>query len=374
MATRAEQLAAVLEPNARLVAPDKALRGALDAVVSAGLVTTTTARVFRCFDTTEDGPVFEPEHRTCTAWVQLPDGHDDQLAWNEDAGVIACPSCEREHYPLRHGRRSVERVTIALTDTGCVAWMGARLRELDADARRLPSGCGWRLVVDQDEVSVVWLDRSLDTRLVTRAFATSGTTLYVTTEPRRWSARFRDDPALAPMPLSAWFVDGNRALVEALRSRRDGPMLLREPALRPWAVDRSPEATVLVQPLGARLLVVEARRATLDGVEVLGADAPGLLPVLRVLVARWREDLADGKAPEAHCAWTPDEIRVELARDTSDAPKLDTIRRQITRLRAGIAERYRREATLPIDEDAVVEHVAGGGYRLNPGLLARVAT
>ncbi len=253
--------------------------------------------------------------------------------------------------------------------------MDERLSALDPEARPLRGAIGWRLLLDDDEVALVWLDQSQDSRATTRAFGAAQTTVYVTTEPRMWSARFRDEPNVVVLRLADWLVRGDSVLLEAERQAAGRPLFVCEPGLRPWARVRSPEPLVVAEPMGARVLVVEETRATVDGVEVLGRDARGVLPLLGFLVDRWREDIADAKAPDAHCTWSPEDMLAGV-RDTgasaTDSPA--TARRQVSRLRAGIVRRYLEATGVTLEEDAVVQNVAGQGYRIHPtAVVARRA-
>lgn len=106
----------------------------------------------------------------------------------------------------------------------------------------------------------------------------------------------------------------------------------------------------------------------------LAGSAPGpVLPVLRFLVDRWREDLADGKEPDDHCCFTVADIREVLRDHGGRVPSEGTLRKQLTRLREHLASNYFSRAGRPLGSDAVVQHVDGLGYRLRPlGLVARV--
>ncbi|MBN2191183.1 MAG: hypothetical protein JW751_00055 [Polyangiaceae bacterium] len=379
-------LALLLESGTFLVDPDAPTRAALRAAEELGLVRASWCRGFPCHGGAEEEDPDAPDWRVCMGWVELPpdwvegeapDPDEDEAAfdaWAARETEIACRWCDRRHRLDRYPRAIVDGVGTALEAEGLRAWMAARLAALDPEARALRDGVGWRALLDGEEVAVVWLDQSQDSRASTRAFGAAQPTVYLTTEPRRWSARLRDEPNVVLLPVAEWVAGGDGVLREAALRARSQPLLVSEPGLRPWARVRSPEPLAVAWALGARVLAVEAERATLDGVEVLGREATGLLPVLRFLADRWREDVADGKAPGDHCTWSLEDIRAGL-RDTepSSAPGLTTLRRQISRLRAGIARRYLEATGVALDEDAVVQNVGGQGYRLHPGgVVARV--
>ncbi len=93
-----------------------------------------------------------------------------------------------------------------------------------------------------------------------------------------------------------------------------------------------------------------------------------VLAVLRLLVERWRGDLAAGKEPAAHCVWTAGELAADLGAQTA------TVRRQLVRLRAGVIERFQQATGVRLPDDEVVENIEGQGYCLNPTrMLARLA-
>ena len=348
----------VLEEGRWAVAPASRYVLAMETCRAVGVASVAWDLVFRCFDPRDSASLVDAVDRTCRSWLFAP-------ADGSDLDGEVCSSCGREHFGPRRTQR---RATVHIDREGCIAWINRLLLGLDSAAVRLREGVAWRLVVGYEELVVVWLDESLGTRLVNRAFALSGPVLYVTTAPRTWSARVRDDPLITPISLATWIVRGSQAIQEWLSAWVQSPALAAEPALRLWANDRSPDSMVLHYPLGARILVLTAKGATLEGIDVLGSDATGVLPLLRFFVERWREDIVDGKAPDAHCTWLPEEIRV----DGDAASRPDTVRRQITRLRSGISARYIAATGLPIGEKSVIDHVEGAGYRLQPNVLARI--
>jgi hypothetical protein len=375
-----EALAEVLEDGFWTVSPSVAVRDAVAHAAAAGLVCATWWRVLACVaeDPSDDPDPEAPAERTCPAWMDLPgqwlEAPPDAVApdsawdtWWAQPDTLTCGACGRVHRLREYPRVADDAVSTCMLDDGVRAWMAAQLRALDDDVRPLRHGVGWRAWLEADEVAVVWLDRSLDGRTTTRSFGAAQPTVYVTHAPRRWSARFRDEPNVVLLRLADWMARGSSALVDAVDRASGQPLLVSEPGLRPWARIRSPEPPVVVQPLGARVLVVEAARATLDGVEVIGRDGRGVLALLGFLVDRWREDVVDGKGVADHCTWRPEDIAAGL-RDTgtarTDSPA--TVRRQLSRLRAGIARRFLDATGVRLDEDAVVENVAGEGYRIQP--------
>jgi hypothetical protein len=285
-----------------------------------------------------------------------------------------CQECGCEHWIEEDTPDLTERVRIRIIRAGVTAKLEGLLTKVDDRHRRMPDAVAWRAFVDERDVFVCVLDWSTTSRYATWAFASTNPVVYVVVDWRRFQARFRDAPGQV-LPLYQLVVDETR-LVQAMAQAAQsafGPMLASEPPPPVWNPLRETKPRIVRQQLGARELVVGAGSAMLDGVEVLGSRAAGLLPVLRFLVARWREDLVDGKQPEDHCCFTVDEIREGMRAPDGRASASGTVRKQLTRLRERISANYLRRAGSPLGPDAVVEHVEGLGYRLSStGLAARL--
>ena len=347
--TDAALLERLLEDGRTLVAPDDAEQEAAAALVEAGLLVCREGEVFRCFDPAEDVCQDHPT-RACSAWV-----------WADGGGDAVCRACGTEHEQPAAARRLRSAVQVSRDAAGLDRWLEASVRAVDADARRLRAGAAWSLAVDDADVEVVWLDADTPEALTSRAYATSRAVLYVVACPRVWAGRFGQEPWLTPLSLATWFVEGPAAVREALAGRTAAPA-----AELPWASSRRVTPRVLPLPLGARLLEVDAERAQLDGHEVVGRDGVAVLALLRVFVSRWREDLADGKAPDDFCVWSVDELRSALVQAEGRRPDPATVRRQLQRLRRGMRDRYQQATGVALGEDDVIERLPGEGYRLHP--------
>ncbi len=138
--------------------------------------------MFRCFDARDAGCAHHPT-RACGAWIVVPEGltaeHED-----EDEGVVVCGACGVEHAPLRDGRTLHARLAVSTLDAVIDAWMEAAVRRLDPSARRLRQVVAWELAVGEEDVEVVWLDRSAATTLASRAYAAARAVVYVVTASR----------------------------------------------------------------------------------------------------------------------------------------------------------------------------------------------
>ncbi len=339
----------LLEDGRAVVDPDDAGRAVIAALGEAGLVGCDEGVAFRCVDPSEDACLDHPT-RACSAWVWL-DGEDDAV----------CRSCGTEHEQPAATRRLRPALRVSLDGGGVERWLEAGVRAVDPRARRLRAGVAWSLAADDRDVEVVWLDAHTPEALTTRGYATSRAVLYVVASIRAWAGRFGREPWLTPLSLAAWFVEGEAAVRAALARRHAAPG--NEP---PWSSSRAVPPRVLSGPLGARLLEVHGDRALLDGHEVVGRDGVAVLALLRVFVSRWREDLADGKAPDDFCVWSVDELRSASAHAEGGRPDPATLRRQLQRLRKGMRDRYQQATGIALGEDDVIEHVPGEGYRLHP--------
>jgi hypothetical protein len=359
-------LDAALHDGRTFVDPSPDELAALRLVEDAGLVRVFEDQVFRCFDPDEDASTHDAFDRSCFTWVpwRVPDGADPE-AW-EDAGYIVCPRCGREHHPTVDGRTAHPRRTAHIELAGITAWIERAVREVDPDLRRSRvGGVGWELFVDGREVDVVWLDASAGTPLTTRARALSRPTVWVVTRRAPWAQVEADEPWMAVLPLAEWLADP-RAIRDAIaRTRRDGPLLVSEPALRSWAPPLAATPRVFVDRVGARVLRVGDDAATLDDHVVVSAEATTAMAMLRVLVDAWREDVA--LAADAH-RWLPVAEVLRRVKANGLRGTDDNLGRQLRRLPSSIADRYTAAAGTPLGEDAVIE-ASRGGWRLSPGVL-----
>ena len=354
-----EVLDALLQDGRAVVAPSVEEQAAITHLEAEGFIRLTREPVFRCFDPADDACADHPT-RACLAWVPAP----------LDEDRVLCPACGLDH---EDRSPATSRLHLHVDAGRAVEWIDQRLRQIDPDARRRREGVAWSLATAELDAVVVWLDGSLDTRLVTRAFASSQPVVFVATRSRPWVGRFRDDGWLAPLGLADWLIGGDNALLAALSRAAAGALCAHDPAMRAWTATHELPARTVVRTLGSHRLVLDDHGVSLDSIQVLAAEASAQRAILRVLIDRWREDLAAGKAPADHCTWSPDELAADIeALGWGLSPKADTIRRQLSRLRAAIRDRYREATGVALDDEAVVELI-GGGARLNPAITAAVA-
>ncbi|MCK6527721.1 hypothetical protein L6R50_09215 [Myxococcota bacterium] len=119
---------------------------------------------------------------------------------------------------------------------------------------------------------------------------------------------------------------------------------------------------------GKHQLTIVDSAATLDGVEVVGADHPQWVAVLRFFVRRWAESVYRRDPEGQHEFWGVEAILADLRRvehvETADP---ETIRKYVARLRDRLRDAYVVATGRVLDPNEVVETAPDRrGYRLNP--------
>ncbi len=359
----------LLEDGRTLYDPDNEERKELARLERTGLIAVSWGRYFLCVDHADDLDLVHARSRTCNHKIPLvEDAHPDDPCQREDDLRYECGGCGRVHWPTRRRRILYDRATVSLTLDRAGAWLDTLMRKIAPDLHGLREGAVWRLQAGDEEVHVCLLDACVDTRFVTRDFARSNPVLYVVADHRVLRDRFLDADWLTVLYLHELAERGLVALREKLDelARRGGPMMCREPAAPPWLPLRSPAPRVRHRKLGMHRLEFRGDRALLDDVEVLPAEATGLVPVLRFLAERHHDDVVADKRPEDHCVWSPREILEDLEEQgQANTEDPGTVRRQLARIRRQIRAAYRDDTGIQIGMDDVVENIQGQGYRIN---------
>ncbi len=257
-----ERVARLLESCSQWPDPADASRAAMRALLALGLVEVEWSRGFPCHGPDEDEDPDRPYWGSCGEWVFVPDDWPDgpQPDADEDEDALdawlarevdfECRRCHRVHAVDRYPRTIRPFAGVVFQQDAARRWMADRLAALDPDVRPLRDGIGWRALLGHDEVAGVWIDRSQHARTTTRAFAAAQPTVYVTNEPRQWSARFRDDPGIILLSLADWVVDGDAALLDAAARTGTAPPVVMEPPVRQWARPRQVDwAAMAAAPL-----------------------------------------------------------------------------------------------------------------------------
>ncbi|MEZ4323548.1 MAG: hypothetical protein R3F61_39150 [Myxococcota bacterium] len=113
---------------------------------------------------------------------------------------------------------------------------------------------------------------------------------------------------------------------------------------------------------GAHLVELGVDEVRVDDVVV--RIPAGMRDVLAFLVERHLEDVRDGKAPDAFCAWSLEDMSAELG-----VPRT-TVHKQLRRFQDRVAECYAAEARRPLPEGAVVQQ-DGSAWRISANCLVR---
>lgn len=342
-------LRAVCEPGATLVDPSGVEASAL-AQVAAGPGLLVEDLGFRCLG--GDAGAW------CPGWVTAPVHDEDDPTRAEDAGDVRCPMCGAAHRPVREGRAIQRRTRVELPADRVIAWLGTLVATAFPGSRPARVAGVWWLDDDRD-AAIVFLDTAGDSRFATIAFAMSTRVVYVVTSARRWAGRFTDRPDTVVRSVAEILAGGLDVLSSAVRVAKVAQGLPPDVVSRPWAALRTSAPSTVVVRRGAHLLERAPDAITVDGTPVLPA-AGALADLLGHLVGRWREDVGAGKAPSNHCSFKAEELAVDLRANPT------SVQRQLTRLRATMAERYRAATGFDLGDDGVVEVVDRQGYRLRP--------
>jgi hypothetical protein len=361
----------LLEHGRTVDDPDQQERTELARLEEQGLIEVAWSRYFLCVDHADDRDLVHAYDRVCNHKIPLVEGdHPDDPFQREDDRYYECGGCGRLHWPGRRRRTTYERATISVTLERAASWLEGQLLGLGVTPYRLHQGGVWRFQHGADEAHVCLLDACLDTRFATREFAVSNNEVFVVMDHRVFADRFVDADWLRVVDLHSVAGRGVVALQERLDEAcgTAGHLAFREPTVRPWAPVRQPAPRVSHRVLGMHKLELFEDRALLDGVVVVPPEATAQLRVLEFFAARYREDLLDGKHPEDHCLYSPEEVLDDLQeRRVASTEAPGTVRRQITRLRNLVAQRYLDETGIKLDQDEFIENVAGAGFRLNGG-------
>lgn len=351
----------LLQDGRALDMPDADTLNGVNPLAAGGLIATSRTAVFPCRGAPD-----------ASRWASsIAAG---MACWSPGGCAVPhhCEECGAEH-GVDEDTEAVlsHRVRVRALREGVEARLDRLLRQADDRQRRMSDGVAWRVDVDGREVHGCVLDGSMGSRYITRAVAASKGVVYVVVDWRQLAGRFPQGLGEV-LPLYRLMVDTRHLSAPSARRLADRIFCLSR-SRRRCGARCAPRRLACGESSSARELVVTDKGAKLDGVEVLGNRAAGLLPILRFLVERWLEDLADGKDPDVHCCFTVAEIREGLRDEQGRAPTEGTVRKRLARLRGRIAKSYKTQTKHSLGSDAVVEHVDGLGYRLNGvGLSARL--
>ena len=128
--------------------------------------------------------------------------------------------------------------------------------------------------------------------------------------------------------------------------------------------------------VSVRLFVLEIgnRTASVNGVEVVAAQAKAARTVLLQLARTFTDNMLAGLPLDDYRCLTPGDIadEIQVAEDPNDALDADMVRRTINRLQKNIEKRL-RGAGIATESNSVIQvspNMAKEGYRLNPHKVA----
>lgn len=361
----ADPLPLLLQTKAGIEPVSPELLAAAEQLRELGLIRFDRRMYVRCAFT-EDRD-FSYTNRTCTERIFLSPNLDEN---NRD---YRCPECGREVFPDRHKKRRFEELRVKVLDDGVADYVRA---QLNGDASVEPVDgvpFAWRVKRGVTGVYICIADFCDHQQIMSIQWAQQNPTCYVAVNPRALE-RFGPVDWLYTVSL-ADIIRGKadlQAAVDALASATEPKHM---PALATPAYSKAahrPEAVVQPYETATHLFVLElgGKTASINGIEVLAAQAHAAHAVLRQLAKAYLEDVLAGVPLEDYCCQTPAEIADDLQRKgkKQDAIDQEQVRRTINRLQESIEQKL-RQAGIATERDSVIQvspNTAKEGYRLNP--------
>lgn len=343
-----------------------ALTAAAEKLRQLGLIMYERRAYVRCAFT-EDRD-FPRSNRTCCGRLFLTDRLDEN---NKD---FRCPDCGRDVYPARDRKRQFQELRVKVLDDGVGRYVSDILTEHNV-AGDLMDGVpfAWRINLGVAGVYLCIADYCDHQQLTSIQWAQQNPTCYVFVNPRAIERFAAIDwickASLADIVSGRVDLGDTIGALAASRKPRDLPALAT-PAYSKAA--HRPEPVVVPYEAVVGLFVVEIgdRTVSINGIEVLAAQARTAHLILRQLAKAFIEDVLAGKPPDEYCCQTPGEIADVLQKlgNKSDAVDQDQVRRTINRLQERIEERL-RDAGVATERDSVIQaspNTSKEGYRLNP--------
>jgi hypothetical protein len=228
--------------------------------------------------------------------------------------------------------------------------------------RRLRQGVAWSVEGEQDDVLVVVADWSDGTRWMTNRTLLGRPFVLVqvdevVTASRLCSAEWVVTASLLEVLRDPAVLDGAvRRALELAEVPRDGRAITELHAVT---------SRVVQKVRGTHLVELSDEGVQLDGVVV--SVPAGMRTVLEFLVDRHVDDVRDGKAPEAFCVWTLQDMSEALGLPRS------TVHKQLRRFQDRLAARYAEEVRRPLPVGSVLQ-LEGATWRFSPDCLVRRAS
>ncbi|MCC7409988.1 MAG: hypothetical protein IT442_18120 [Phycisphaeraceae bacterium] len=361
----ADPLPLLLQTKASIEPVSPEVLAAAEQLRELGLIRVDRRTFVRCAFT-EDRD-FPHTSRTCTERIFLSPNLDEN---NHD---YRCPECGREVFPDRYKKRRFEELRVKILDDGVAEYVQSKLGG-DASIEQVDDvPFAWRVKRGLAGVHVCIADFCDHQQIMSIQWAQQNPTCYVAVNPRALE-RFGPVDWLCTVPL-ADIIRGKvdlRATVEALASATEPKHI---PALATPVYSKTahrPEAVVEPYETSTHLFILElgGKTASINGVEVLAAQAHAAHAILRQLAKAYLEDVLAGAALDDFCCQTPDEITANLQKKglKKDSVNQEQVRRTINRLQESIEQRL-RQAGIATERDSVIQvspNTTKEGYRLNP--------
>jgi len=366
-AAERELLRSLLRHGARFPSPDTEVLEAAQKLADLGLVNLQQLRTVRCAHPLDAD--FPPPNRHCDGLIDLwPDA-------DEGGGHYQCARCERIVYPEADRKAVFDSLLVRHRQAGIEAFLVDRCGELALDLAFADGVLP--LSVQGINAAVCLVDYCSDGRWLGRGSGANQRCVCVTVGPDVMPRMLREEAVV------------HIELVDVLLGVHDLPSIIVERATKPPAVLANVDP--LVYSLGARPVAPQlCERAEARRVFHLCLSAKGLLidGLLAVRVQRrasamaimhqfmngYAEAVASGRTVEP---MTAKDLADAIDPDAEKFDEIDSIARQIRRIRNSIIETVRQHTGEPIGEHDVIETVSRSGadedaegYRLNPRSVA----
>jgi len=366
----ADHLALLLQSNAGIEPVTDGLITAAEKLRQLGLITVDCRSYVRCA-LTEDRD-FPLSNRTCTGRLFLSEHFDEN---NRD---YRCPDCDRTVYPARDRKQTFDELRARVIDEAVGKYVGVALRQFKAKLKPVDGvAFAWRIDSGIAGVHVCIADFCDHQQMMSAQWAQLNPTCYVFVNPRA-VARFADIAWISKVSLAD--MVGRRvdlaAVLLALAASQEPRAL---PAVATPVYSKGahrPEPIVAPYEVSECLFILEIgqKTASINGVEVVAAQASAARAVLRHLAKAFATDILSGVPLDNYPCLTPDEIADAIlkAKSSDKALDVDQVRRTINRLQKNIEERL-RDAGTATESDSVIQaspNTAKEGYRLNPHKVA----
>jgi hypothetical protein len=281
-------------------------------------------------------------------------------------------------YPTRSRKRTFDELRVKVIDDAVGKYVVEALQQFNGKLKPVDGvAFAWRIDSGIAGVHVCIADYCDHQQMMSAQWAQTNPTCQVFVNPRA-VARFADIAWISKVSLAD--MVGQRfdlaAAVQALAANQEPRELpgMATPVYSKGA--HRPEPIVAPYEVAVHLFVLEMGRktASINGVEVVAAQASAARTILHHLARAFANDMLTGVPLDNYRCLTPDEIAdaIQKAKNSAEALDADQVRRTINRLQKNIEERL-RDAGTATESDSVIQvspSTAKEGYRLNPHKVA----